>query len=120
MAAARPRIAIEKSVLHGICIRSQIQIVIHIEQMVVVGTIVKLIVGLGVLCVNADLTAAEGAVLTLPKLNSPIKTVIVEINGRCEVSHIAENCRVLVVLTDKVGVSLPGIHKRIKMPCSAS
>ena len=35
MAAARPRIAIEKSVLHGICIRSQIQIVIHIEQMVV-------------------------------------------------------------------------------------
>ena len=42
--------------------------------MVVVGTIVKLIVGLGVLCVNADLTAAEGAVLTLPKLNSPIKT----------------------------------------------
>lgn len=50
--------------------------------MVVVGTIVKLIVGLGVLCVNADLTAAEGAVLTLPKLNSPIKTVVVEINGR--------------------------------------
>ena len=59
MAAARPRIAIEKSVLHGICIRSQIQIVIHIEQMVVVGTIVKLIVGLGVLCVNADLAAAD-------------------------------------------------------------
>ena len=27
--------------------------------MVVVGTIVKLIVGLGVLCINADLTAAE-------------------------------------------------------------
>ena len=65
MAAASPRIAIEKSVLHGICIRSQIQIVIHIAQMVVVGTIVKLVVGLGVLCVNADLTAAEGTVLTL-------------------------------------------------------
>ena len=48
---------------------------------------------------------AEGTVLTLPKLNSPIKTVIVEINGRCEVSHIAENSDINITLDKNIDLT---------------